>query len=111
MYLELQVLGDQLNEDSLNMRQNNVPKTVTKLKDGMLSLIKTVSKYKRTAATHALVIMISPEERRQKPYALPVQCVPYRSLTDNMARNLVNKVIKEMLKRRMKVAGNHDLFQ
>ena len=49
--------------------------------------------------------MISPEDRRRKPYAIPVQCIPYRSLTDAKARELASVVICEMVKRNMKVAG------
>jgi len=36
-----------------------------------------LSRQKRTAATHLFVVMISPEGRQRKPYALPIQCVPY----------------------------------
>ena len=37
--------------------------------------------------------MISPEERNRKPYALPVQCLPYAGLGDDQIQSLVNKVI------------------
>ena len=66
---------------------------------------KRITKYKRTAATHILVVMISPEQRSTKPYALPVQCIPYKSLKDSEARQIANNVVKEMLSRNMKVAG------
>ena len=46
------------------------------------------------ADCHILVFMISPEERRMKPYALS-------------ARQLANVVIDEMVKRNMKVAGEY----
>ena len=49
--------------------------------------------------------MISSEERSKKPYALPVQCIPYKGLSDSTVRELANKVIHEMVKRRIKVAG------
>ena len=48
----------------------------------------TLSRYKRVAATHVWTVMISPENRQQKPYALPVQCIPYKSLTAAVARCL-----------------------
>lgn len=105
LYVELQTLADQLIDDSFNMQQNNVAKKLADIKDGVISLIKSLSRHKRVAATHALVVMISPEERCRKPYALPVQCVPYKGLPDNTVRRLINKVIKEMVQRGMKVAG------
>jgi len=55
---------------------------------------------KRTAATHVLVLMLSDELRKTKPYALPVQYIPYESLTDNEVQGFCNK-----LKRKMKVYG------
>ena len=64
-------------------------------------------KFKRTPDTHVLVVMISPEERNKKPYALPVQCVAYHSLKDEAVRSLVNSMIKEMTSRGMKVAGKY----
>ena len=53
-----------------------------------------------------LVFMISSEDRRKKPYALPVQCVPYKGLSDCKVRDLANNIISEMVKRKMNVAGN-----
>eukprot|EP00058_Branchiostoma_floridae_P008551 XP_002594039.1 hypothetical protein BRAFLDRAFT_68521 [Branchiostoma floridae] len=37
-------------------------------------------KKRQPAASHILVIMISDEERKNKPYALPIQFVPYSTL-------------------------------
>ena len=47
-----------------------------------------------------IVFMVSPEERNRKPYALPVQCIPYKGLTDAKVRHLANKVIHEMTLRK-----------
>ena len=50
--------------------------------------------------------MISNEEiNRQKPYALPVQCLPYKGLSDAKVWKLANEIINEMIRRGMKVAG------
>ena len=49
--------------------------------------------------------MISSEERRKKPYALPGQCIPYKGLGDRTVRDLANAIIREMSKHQMKVAG------
>ena len=50
-------------------------------------------------------MMISPEERTRKPYALPVQCLAYVSLGDMAVRRICDVLIKEMSARGMKVAG------
>ena len=75
------------------------------------SFTKGVTQHQRTPATHVLVFMISTEDRRKRPYALPVQCIPYKGLTDAKIRKLANKIITEMTKRKMNVAGwFHDIF-
>jgi len=51
--------------------------------------------------------MISTEDRRKKLYALPVQCIPYKGIGDALVRELANKVICEMVKRKMNVAGRY----
>jgi len=71
----------------------------------MTSLVKGVTHHHRTAATHILVFMISHEEQWKRPYAIPVQCIPYKGLSDAKVRELANKVINEMTNRGMKVAG------
>ena len=64
----------------------------------MTIFIQAASRHMRTSATHVLVFMISPEERK----ALPVQCVAYIGLSECEVRELANKVITEMIKRKMK---------
>ena len=49
--------------------------------------------------------MISPESRDKKPYALPVQCLPYVGMSEDMIRALANALIGEMTTRGMKVVG------
>ena len=51
--------------------------------------------------------MISTEDRRKKPYALPIQCLPYKGIGDGMVRELANRIICEMVKQKMHVAGRH----
>jgi len=53
--------------------------------------------------------MISNEERDKKPYALPIQCLPYKGLSDAKVRELANKIILEMVRRGMKVVGKQDI--
>ena len=49
--------------------------------------------------------MISNEERDKNPYALPMQCLPYKGLSDAKVRKLANEIIDEMVGGGMKVAG------
>jgi len=51
--------------------------------------------------------MISIEDSCKKPYALPVQCIPYKGMGDLKLRELANKIIHEMVKRKMNVAGRY----
>lgn len=67
--------------------------------------VKRVTKYKRIPATRALVVMISPEECSTKPYALAIQCIPYKSLKDSEVQQIANSIVKEMVSRKMKIAG------
>ena len=72
----------------------------------MTAIIKGVTRHQRTPVTHVLVFMISNEERDKKPYALPIQYIPYKGLSNLKVRQLANKIIHEMDARNMKVAGN-----
>ena len=67
--------------------------------------IRSCTRHKRTAASHVLVTMISPSERNRKPYALPISCIPYVSLSEENACKIINTVVQEMCKRGMKVGG------
>ena len=49
--------------------------------DIMTYLLKLYKKRRGPAATHVLVIMLSDERRNTKPYVLPIQFIPYHSLT------------------------------
>lgn len=64
-------------------------------------------KKRQPAATHVLVIMVSEECRRKKPYALPVQYVPYHTIRDQYIRDLTKKLKQEMTALGMKPVGNN----
>ena len=89
------------------MARRQYPKAV---EQSLISFIKGIIRHQRTTATHILVFMISCKERRTKPYALPVQCIPYKGLGDMKIRKLANNVIQEMVNRNMKVAGTNLLY-
>ena len=88
-----------------NWIEDNIPSQLKSIRQEVATFIKGVTRHQRTPATHVLVFMISNEERNKKPYALPVQCIPYKGLSDLKVRQLANKVIHEMSARNMKVAG------
>ena len=85
----------------------NAPRKLTQMRKSLLQFLQSVYRFRRVAATHVFVLMISPEQRDRKPCALPVQCVPYTSLKHSTCQTLVNNLVSEMTKRGMKVAGKH----
>ena len=73
----------------------------------LFAYLKNIYKKKRQpAATHVLVVMVSEERRDKKPYAVPVQYVPYFSLRDQFVRELLQKVKHIMTENNMEVIGN-----
>ena len=104
-YREISTLASRIELNHYLWEEENIPRQIKNIRQRVITFIKGVTRHKRTAATHILVFMISNEERRTKPYALPVQCIPYKGLADMKIRQLANDVIKEMVRRKMKVAG------
>ncbi len=64
-----------------------------------------VYRHRQTAATHFLAILISSDDRKHKPYALPVQMVLYVGMSHNKMRKLLNKLILTMTNMGMTVVG------
>lgn len=91
---------------ALQEAEENIARRLTKLRPRLMEFIKQSTHHHRVAATHVLVIMISPEDRSKKSYALPVQCIPYAGMPHQMLRTLLNTLVKEMVDRNMSVAGN-----
>ena len=83
----------------------NLPRRLTDLKTKMIDFVRRLSKFKRTPATHVFVIMVSSELRSKKPYALPVQCLPYCGLNEKDIRRIISRLINEMVKAGMSVRG------
>ena len=67
--------------------------------------LRDLYKKKRQAASHVMVIMVSEEKRDRKPYAMPVQYVPYRNIRDQYVRDLLVELKREMVKLEMDVVG------
>ena len=85
------------NDDSI-WTVENIPNQLQVTRQTLIAFIKGVTRHQHTAATHILVFMISEETRRRKPYALPVQCLPYNGLADTKVRDFANEIINEMCK-------------
>ena len=81
-------------------------------RDSFLSYLKNLFKKKRCAASHVLVIMVAEEKRSRKPYALPVQYIPYGSIRDQELRDVLASVKTVMTNMGMKVVGklSHSLI-
>lgn len=105
LYAEVTGVLELLEDDQIDVIKKNVASRVSKLQESLFPFIREVTRHQRQKATHILVTMISPSQRSQKPYALPVSCIPYRSLTISQARTFINNIIMEMTKRNMKIAG------
>ena len=91
-----------LEDSDIDLVEVNMARKITALQLSLTEFVKGLSKHQRSAATHIGLFL---EERNAKPYALPVHCISYATLTDNKARELVNKVMQEMVNRGMRVAG------
>ena len=104
---ELNVIMDMVRDPETDFEQSNIPRRLTNLRGRLSASVKATYKYRRTPATHVFVFMISPEQRNQKPYALPVQCIPCTSLKESEIRQLTSELAAEMVKRGMKVVGEY----
>jgi hypothetical protein len=103
--VEIDALLVLIDDPSTDFIHQNIARRLTTLRDNLLPFIRGVTRHRRHVATHVLVTMISPSQRNKKPYALPVSCIPYHSLTESRARTHIKAIITEMQKRKMKVAG------
>ena len=100
-----EVLADKVKDPVYDLVENNLAREITVLREKLTFFVQRVSRYQRTPASHLFVVMISAEDRKKKPYAIPVQCIAYEGLKDAEVRNIANNVVREMQKRGMKVAG------
>jgi len=88
--------------------QLNVPRKLTTVRRQLLDFVKRTVHFQRTPATHIFVFMLSSNIRDRKPYALPVQCVPYAGLKEVHIRRLITNLCESMNSYGMKVAGIYD---
>jgi len=88
-------------------QEHNVPEKLAIIRTKLKELLKRTSRYRRTPATHVFVLMVSSETRQNKPYALPVQCLPYSGLKESDLRRLINSLCKEMTLLGLKLSGQY----
>lgn len=98
-------ITDKVADPEINLVDVNIARYLSKLRDSLHTFIRDLSYHQRVMATHIFVMMISGEQRNIKPYAMPVQCFPYHSITQQQLRRLVSTLVKEMTSRGMNVAG------
>ena len=66
---------DTIADPMIDLVDVNVAGQLSHIRETVTSLVRELTRQKRTPATHIFVLMISSELRDVKPYALPVQCV------------------------------------
>ena len=88
-----------------NLIAGNVQKDVGHFRNSLLKYVQSLYSKKREAASHMMVLMVADEKRNFKPYALPVQFLPYHSVTDAKLRELFGDLRKCMVNLGMTVVG------
>lgn len=86
-------------------QEQNVPKKLTSIRSKLTDIIRRTAHFRRNPASHVFVLMVSSDARNKKPYALPVQCIPYAGLKETDLRRLINDLCREMVSLGMDVSG------
>ena len=81
----------------------NVQKDVGCFRNSLLKYVQSFYSKKREAASHMMVF--ADEKRNLKPYAMPVQFLPYHSIADAKIRDLVGDLRKCMVNLGMTVGA------
>ena len=107
-YMELLKKANSLKteiESMLAEKRNGVKIDVIEFKLRMRKYLKDLFLKKRLPAKYLLVFMIADELRNRKPYAVPVQFLPYKSITDSKLIELETTLQRIMEKNGMTVVG------
>jgi hypothetical protein len=70
--------------------------------DMLKYLRNSVMKKGQPAAMHVLLFLVSDERRNKKPFAMPVQYIPYTSIRGQFLRDMTNKIKQEIVKMDLK---------
>jgi len=104
---ELLVCGEQCTPDIFV--ENNVARKLTKIRERLLAFHRRTVHFRRSPASHVFVFMLSSDLRDRKPYALPVQCLPYGGLKEVDMRRLITDLCRTMVSFGMNVSGTYTL--
>ena len=78
--MELLSIIDLLTCQSTDIVAENIAGRITRIQERLLSFLKGITRYQRSAASHVLITILSPSSRNVKPYAIPISCIPYARL-------------------------------
>ena len=76
--------------------------------DALTYLRNLLVKKRQPGATHVLLFLVSDERRNKKPYALPVQYIPYKSIKDQHGRDMTDAIKSKMMELDLKPVGTLD---
>lgn len=73
-----------------------IPRKLTSIRSERVDSTRRITQLKCTPATHVFVFvfMIGNEAQNQKPYELPIQCVPYAGVNETNIQRLVTALVK-----------------
>ena len=84
-------------------RVQDVARGLRELREDLLKYLQNLFVTKQQPpATHVLAILVSEDSQNNKPYAIPVQFVPYSSIRDQYIRDLTAIVKTVMVKMDLK---------
>ena len=95
--------------DELKLDVGGVVFRLQKLEKNLLVYYKELFTKKRNPASHLLMFMIADELRNTKPYAIPIQFIPIKSITDQQIRQLEIEIEAAMKGVRMIPVGKYIL--
>jgi hypothetical protein len=94
--------------DELKLGVGRVVVRKHEMEKNLLLYYKELYSKKRNPASHLLVFMIADELRNTKPYAIPIQFIPIKSITDQQIRLLELEVETAMKSIEMVPVGKYN---
>lgn len=102
---DMAVALDLLSSRDTDIYEVNLPRKLGTIRSRCADMLRRTTRFRCKAATHVFVQMIRAELRNKKPYALPVQCLPYSGLMEGDIHRVVSKLVEAMVAQNMNVAG------
>ena len=110
IHCELLACGEQCTH--LLFGEHNVARKLTSIREWLLAFNRWIVHFRRSPASHVFVFMLNSDLRDRKPYALPVQCLPYAGLKKVDMRRLITDLCRTMVSFGMNVSGMYyEIFQ